>query len=118
MSTTVAMISIVDTAADIAVVEVQTQWVLSVTGAMSGTDIVTAITEQLGSDAWQLTSAGADGAPGASAYEIAVDGGYVGTEAEWLASLARANVIPVVDTLPTSDLTDGLTVIVRAVTNP
>lgn len=30
---------------------------------------------------------GNDGAPGKSAYEIAVEGGYSGTEAEWLASL-------------------------------
>ena len=30
---------------------------------------------------------GADGAAGASAYEVAVAGGFVGTEAEWLASL-------------------------------
>jgi OmcA/MtrC family decaheme c-type cytochrome len=33
---------------------------------------------------------GADGAPGLSAYELAVDGGFVGTEEEWLASLEAA----------------------------
>ena len=34
--------------------------------------------------------AGADGAPGLSAYEIAVQNGFVGTEADWLASLVGA----------------------------
>ena len=33
------------------------------------------------------TAGGPPGAPGASAYEIAVENGFVGTEAEWLASL-------------------------------
>ena len=32
-------------------------------------------------------SDGADGAPGLSAYEIALQNGFVGTEADWLASL-------------------------------
>ena len=35
--------------------------------------------------------AGQDGADGLSAYEIAVAGGYVGTEAEWIASLQGAD---------------------------
>lgn len=37
-------------------------------------------------DAW-VAAGGADGADGASAYEVAVAAGFVGTEAEWLASL-------------------------------
>lgn len=34
---------------------------------------------------------GADGAPGKSAYQLAVEHGFVGTEAEWLASLKGAD---------------------------
>lgn len=34
----------------------------------------------------------ARGATGLSAYQIAVNGGFVGTEAEWLASLASGGV--------------------------
>jgi len=34
---------------------------------------------------------GTPGAPGKSAYQLAVDHGFVGTEAEWLASLKGAD---------------------------
>jgi hypothetical protein len=37
--------------------------------------------------------AGGAGTPGKSAYEIAVDNGYVGTEAEWLASISGAGAV-------------------------
>ncbi len=36
---------------------------------------------------WADVAGGADGADGASAYEVAVASGFVGTEAQWLASL-------------------------------
>ena len=36
-------------------------------------------------------SKGDPGEPGASAYDVAVDNGFVGTEAQWLASLVGAD---------------------------
>lgn len=60
----------------------------SSTGTMTGADIVAAIDEQLGCDVWQTGGTGTgDGVDGASAYDIALASGFVGTEAEWLASL-------------------------------
>ncbi|MGW1221447.1 hypothetical protein ACWD6O_13800 [Streptomyces californicus] len=51
-------------------------------------------------------NAGADGEHGASAYDIAVAGGYVGTQAQWIASLKGAKGDP--GTPPTGD-TVGVT---------
>jgi hypothetical protein len=39
--------------------------------------------------------AGGAGTPGKSAYDIAVDNGFVGTEAEWLASISGAGAVSV-----------------------
>ena len=41
----------------------------------------------------RLQSFAAEGRPGASAYELALRGGFVGTEAQWLASL-RGSGLP------------------------
>lgn len=53
---------------------------------------------------------GKDGAPGKSAYQIAVDNGFTGTETEWLASLKGAPGAPGApgqDGAPGRDGTDG-----------
>lgn len=39
----------------------------------------------------EVNLGGVQGAPGKSAYQLAVDHGFVGTEAEWLASLKGAD---------------------------
>lgn len=58
-------------------------------------------------------SGGKDGADGKSAYEIAVENGYTGTEAEWLESLKGGNDptdidftsnAPIEDDDPTTDI--------------
>lgn len=50
---------------------------------------------------------GADGIDGKSAYEIAVDNGFVGTEAQWLESLQGEQGIQGIQGLPGADGVDG-----------
>lgn len=50
---------------------------------------------------------GKDGAPGKSAYQIAVDNGFTGTETEWLASLKGADGTPGAPGIPGQDGADG-----------
>ena len=52
--------------------------------------------------------AGANGKDGRSAYEIAIENGFVGTVAEWLESLKGRNGIDGKDGLPGKDGKDGL----------
>lgn len=51
---------------------------------------------------------GAPGPEGPSAYDVAVAGGFVGTEAEWLATLVGAQGIPGNDGAPGADGADGV----------
>jgi hypothetical protein len=53
-------------------------------------------------------SDGANGTAGKSAYELAVDNGYVGTISDWLASLQGANGVNGVDGQDGRDGTDGI----------
>lgn len=48
----------------------------------------------------ELTAGGPQGTPGASAYQIAVAHGFVGTEEEWLVYLTRVIVLDSNETLP------------------
>lgn len=50
---------------------------------------------------------GADGADGSTAYELAVAAGFVGTQAEWLASLVGAQGIQGIQGVPGNDGADG-----------
>lgn len=63
----------------------ETQWLASLKGR-DGRDGVDGINGTNGKDGVNGTN-GTDGAPGKSAYQTAVDGGYKGTEAEWLLTL-------------------------------
>lgn len=51
--------------------------------SVDGTESISAYAEKISS----MDIAGEKGDPGASAYEIAVENGFIGTETEWLASL-------------------------------
>ena len=60
-----------------------------------------------GEDGEDGTPGGPPGDPGASAYEVAVANGFIGTEAEWLASLQGEDGPPGVDGPPGEDGEDG-----------
>lgn len=52
---------------------------------------------------------GADGTNGLSAYQIAVNGGYTGSESEWLASLKGADGLPGKDATDITSINDTVT---------
>ena len=58
---------------------------------------------------------GADGTPGKSAYQLAVDHGFVGTEADWLASLKGADGGGAAEDWRELMGTDGFTVVATGV---
>ena len=51
--------------------------------SVDGTESISAYAEKISS----MDIIGEKGDPGASAYEIAIENGFIGTETEWLASL-------------------------------
>lgn len=53
--------------------------------------IITSINNELGNTDWQSSGGGGAGTDGDSAYEIAVNNGFIGTESAWLLSLVGAD---------------------------